>query len=65
MITPPSNLKKPTIPTILSDYKRDDKGNIFTKDGSLLKVDKHKNLLRDDTKNMFLIDGTLVEVNKE
>lgn len=65
MLTPPSNLKMPTTPTILSDYKRDNKWNIYTKDGSLLKVDSHKNLLRDENKNLFLLDGTMVEVNKE
>lgn len=65
MITPPSNLKFPKEPTILSDYKRDEKGNIFTKDWSLLKIDENKNLLRDENKNLFLIDWTLVEIYKD
>ncbi|MDD2566324.1 MAG: type IV secretory system conjugative DNA transfer family protein [Candidatus Gracilibacteria bacterium] len=65
MIAPPSNLKTPKIPTILTDYKRDSEGNIFTKDGSLLKVDENKNLLRDENKNLFLIDGTFVEIHKD
>lgn len=65
MIAPPSNLKTPTVPTILSDYKRDKNGNIYAKDWSLLKVDENKNLLRDENKNIFLIDGTLIEVNKD
>ena len=62
MISPPSNLKFPNIPTILSDYKRDELGHVFTKDGSLLKVDGNKNLVRDDFKNLTLLDGTIVEV---
>ncbi|EKE29470.1 MAG: hypothetical protein ACD_2C00169G0002 [uncultured bacterium (gcode 4)] len=65
MIAPPSNIKFPKIPTILSDYKRDDAWNVFTKDWSLLKVDENKNLVRDASKNLVLMDWTIVEVWKE
>jgi hypothetical protein len=50
---------------MLQDYKRDEKGNIITKDGSKLQVDKNKNLLRDPQKNLLLLDGTIVPVNRE
>ncbi len=62
MISPPHNLKYPKDPTLLSDYKRDADGNVFTEDGSLLAVDKNLNLKRDDDKNFFLVDGTVVPV---
>lgn len=65
MLPPPPNLKFPKEPMILSDYKRDAKGNIFTEDGSLLQVDKNKNILRDPQKNFLLLDGTIVPVNQE
>lgn len=65
MISPPSNLKFPKDPTILTDYKRDVKGNIFTADGNLLKVDENKNLMRDENKNLYLTDWTLIEINKD
>ena len=65
MLSPPHNLKQPTQPTILSDYKRDAKGNVFTEDGSLLAVDKNLNFKRDENKNFFLLDGTVVPVATE
>jgi hypothetical protein len=65
MLATPSNLKTPTQPLILSDYKRDKDGSVFTTDGSLLKVDKNKNFVRDDEKNFFLTTGELVLVHKE
>lgn len=65
MLAVPSNLKTPTEPLILSDYKRDKSGNIFTKDGSLLKVDKNKNFVRDEEKNFILLTGEKVLVHKE
>ncbi|MDO4873704.1 MAG: type IV secretory system conjugative DNA transfer family protein [Candidatus Gracilibacteria bacterium] len=65
MLPPPSNLKFPKEPMMLQDYKRDEKGNIITKDGSKLQVDKNKNLLRDPQKNLLLLDGTIVPVNRE
>ena len=65
MISPPSNLRAPKEPTILSDYKRDAKGNIFTKGGFLLEVDENKNLVRDENKDLRLLDGTIVEVHKD
>ncbi|MBP9812306.1 type IV secretory system conjugative DNA transfer family protein, partial [Candidatus Gracilibacteria bacterium] len=65
MLSPPQNLKFPKDPLILKDYKRDAKGNIFTTDGSLLQVDKNKNLLRTADKDLLLLDGTVVSVSKE
>ena len=65
MLAPPHNLKQPVEPTMLIDYKRDKDGNIFTEDGSLLAVDKNKNLKRDENKNLALIDGTLVSVHQD
>lgn len=50
-LTPPSNLRIPTEPLIMKDYKRNSEGQIFTSDGSLLKVDKNKNLFRDENKD--------------
>ena len=52
MLAPPSNLKFPKEPLIMKDYKRDKDGNIYTSDGSLLKVDKNKNLFRDENKDL-------------
>jgi hypothetical protein len=65
MLPTPSNLKFPKDPLILKDYKRDKNGNIYTQDGSLLQVDKNKNLLRDALKNLILLDGTAVPVSTE
>jgi hypothetical protein len=65
MLPPPQNLFSPKIPLILKDYKRDTKGNIYTQDGSLLRVDKNKNLMRDENKNLILSDGTIVPVANE
>lgn len=65
MLAPPTNLKFPTEKLMLSDYKRDEKGNIYTEDGSRLQVDKNKNPLRDPQKNLLLLDGTIVPVHKE
>lgn len=65
MLAVPSNLRTPTQPLILSDYKRDKSGNVFTKDGSLLKVDKNKNFVRDEEKNFFLLSGEVVPVYKD
>lgn len=62
MLPVPPNLKTPKEPLILRDYKRDKDGNIFTKDGSLLRVDTNKNLARDSQKNLLLLDGTVVPV---
>lgn len=62
MLPVPANLKTPKEPLILKDYKRDKDGNICTKDGSLLQVDKNKNLARDAQKNLLLLDGTVVPV---
>lgn len=65
MLPPPANLKFPKEPLILSDYERDAKGNIVTEDGSLLQIDKNKNLLRDAERNLLLLDGTIVPTHKE
>ena len=65
MLPTPQNLKFPKIPLILKDYKRDTAGNIYTNDGSLLKVDKNKNLYRDANKNMELTNGMTVSVFTE
>ena len=65
MLAPPQNLRFPKDPLILKDYKRDKDGNIFTEDGSLLKVDKNKNFVRDEAKSFFLLDGTAVPVYAE
>ncbi len=65
MLTPPSNLKFPKTPLILKDYKRDAEGNIYTQDGSLLRVDANKNLYRDEQKNMQLLSGLTVTVATE
>lgn len=65
MLAPPHNLKQPIVPTMLSDYRRDAKGNVFTEDGSLLAVDKNLNLKRDENKNFLLVDGTVVPVATE
>ncbi len=62
ILPPPPNLKTPKEPLILNDYKRDADGNIVATDGSLLMVDKNKNLIRDEQKNMKLLDGTIVPV---
>jgi len=65
MLPIPQSLKFPKIPMILKDYKRDLSGNIFTKDGSLLRVDKNKNLYRDENKNLELTNGMTVSVSIE
>jgi hypothetical protein len=65
MIAPPPNLKTPKEPLMMSDYKRDKNGNIYTMDGSLLRVDANKNLLRTPEKDLILLDGTVIPVAKE
>ena len=65
MLSPPPNLKFPKDPLILKDYKRDKDGNIYTEDGSLLKVDANKNLYRDENKDLELINGMTVSVAKD
>lgn len=65
MLPPPANLRFPKDPLILKDYKRDTSGSIYTNDGSLLQVDKNKNLLRTENKDFLLLDGTVVPVYKE
>jgi hypothetical protein len=65
MLAPPPNLRFPKEPLIMKDYKRDTQGHIFTNDGSLLQVDKNKNLLRNADKDLILLDGAIVPVAKE
>jgi hypothetical protein len=55
MLPIPQNLKFPKTPLILKDYK----------DGSLLRVDKNKNLYRDANKNLELTNGMTVSVYTE
>ncbi len=64
-LTPPSNLRIPTEPLIMKDYKRNSEGQIFTSDGSLLKVDKNKNLFRDENKDFETTWWEKVMVYKE
>lgn len=65
MLPVPPNLRFPTEPLMMNDYRRDVYGNVYTEDGSLLKVDKNKNLLRDADKNLLLLDDTIVPTEKE
>ena len=65
MLAVPANIKAPREPLILSDYKRDNDGNVYTKDGSLLKVDKNKNFVRDEVKNFISITGQVIEIYKD
>jgi Type IV secretory system Conjugative DNA transfer len=65
MLPTPQNIYTPKIPLILKDYKRDKSGNIYTEDGSLLQVDKNKNLMRDENKNLILLDGKVIPVATE
>jgi hypothetical protein len=65
MLAPPPNLRFPNEPLIMKDYKRDKEGHIYTTDGSLLQIDKNKNLLRNADKDLLLLDGTIVTVAKE
>lgn len=65
MLAPPANLKFPKEPLIMKDYKRDKDGHIYTEDGSLLQVDKNKNLLRNADKDLVALDGTVIPVAKE
>jgi hypothetical protein len=65
MLPLPPNLKFPKEPLIMSDYKRNNDGNIYTEDGSLLQVDKNKNLLRNTDKDLVLVNGTTVSVTKD
>ena len=65
MLPPPANLKFPKDPLILKDYKRNTEGNIYTVDGSLLRVDANKNLYRDENKDLELIGGMKIMVHKE
>ena len=62
MLAPPHNLKTLNKPLSLSDYKRDDKGNIYTEDGTLLKVDSNKILVRDEQRNFIGLDGTVYPI---
>lgn len=65
MLAPPANLKFPKEPLIMKDYKRDKDGHIYTEDGSLLQVDKNKNLLRNADKDLIALDGSVIAVAKE
>jgi hypothetical protein len=65
MLAPPSNLKFPKNPLIMKDYKRDEKWNIYTEDGTLLRIDENKNLYRDEDKDMQTVSGTKVPIHKD
>ena len=65
MLPTPHNLKSLKEPLMMSDYKRDADGNVYAEDGSLLKVDKNKNLIRDEEHNFLTVGGELIPVNKE
>lgn len=65
MLPTPQNLRTPKEPLILKDYKRDMDGNIYTQDGTLLRVDKNKNLYRDENKDLETVWGMKVSVHKE
>lgn len=65
MISPPHNIKVPTEKLTFTDYVRDLFGNIKTKDGSLLKVDKNKNIVRDEHRNFVTTKNETVMVVQE
>lgn len=65
MLAPPPNLKFPKEPLIMKDYKRDKDGHVYTEDGTLLQVDKNKNLLRNADKDLIALDGTIIPVAKD
>lgn len=65
MLPPPHNLKQPKDPLMLLDYKRNKNGDIFTKDGTLLRVDENKNLLKDENKNLITVGGDIVLVYQD
>lgn len=65
MLPTPSNLKIPKEPMILPDYKRDDKWNIITEDGTKLAVDKYGNLRRDEQKNFITTEWKIIEIIKD
>ncbi len=62
MLAPPHNLRILKNPLILSDYKRDAKGNVYTKDGTLLQVDENKVLVRDEQRSFIGLDGTVYPI---
>lgn len=53
----PHNLKFPTEPTMLEDYKRDANNNIISKSGKVFKTDKNLGLLLDEHGNFETIKG--------
>ena len=64
-ISPPRDLKTPKIPLLMSDYVRDNQGNIVAKDGTKLLSDKNKNLKKSKNKGFYQADGTEVMVHQE
>ncbi len=65
MLAPPHNLKTLKNSLELSDYKRDAAHNVFTEDGTLLRVDKNKVIERDEQRNFIGIDGIVHPVHQE
>jgi len=60
----PHNLKTPTEATILDDFKRNEEGNILTKDGTILKVDENTNLFKDENGFVETLDGKKIDLSK-
>lgn len=66
MIAPPHNLKTLKEKLILSDYKRDAQGNVFTSDPvTMLAVDENKVLKRDEHRNFISTTGEIIPVHLE
>lgn len=65
MLAPPHNLKMLKKPLVLSDYQRDEKGNVLTEDGTLLAVDENQVLIRDEHRNFVGLDGTVYPIHQE
>jgi hypothetical protein len=65
MLAPPHNLRTLKNPLVLSDFKRDSSGKVFTQDGTLLQVDENKVLLRDQERSFFGVDGTVFPVHQD
>jgi hypothetical protein len=65
MLAPPHNLRTLKNPLILSDYRRDAKGNVFSEDGTLLQVDDNKVLVRDHERSFVGVDGTVYPIHQD
>lgn len=65
MLAPPHNLRTLKNPLVLSDFKRDASGSVFSSDGTLLRVDENKVLIRDDQRSFYGVDGTAYPVYQD